>query len=165
MAARPGRRGSVGAAPSFQRCRRRVPERGVDRFPHPGELLPGISLVFSSGLIGHFPTGGGRDFRLHFDSDGTGPNQYIKRLTGADFDDRLKNDNASQCFDFLQYRPSWGFRSTGAAEADGPTAGRGGRAGRAEPEQRLRAPGFPVRPHNSAAASVTPRAGSRMRHP
>ncbi|MER7708168.1 peptidase inhibitor family I36 protein [Kitasatospora sp. NPDC097605] len=43
---------------------------------------------------------------VYFNSNNTGPSQYIKRMTGANFNDQLKNNNASQCFDFYDYCPS-----------------------------------------------------------
>ncbi|MFD9066960.1 peptidase inhibitor family I36 protein [Kitasatospora purpeofusca] len=43
---------------------------------------------------------------VYYNSNSSGPNQYIKRLTGANFNDQLKNNNASQCLDAFQPCPS-----------------------------------------------------------
>ncbi|MFJ4671291.1 MULTISPECIES: peptidase inhibitor family I36 protein [Kitasatospora] len=42
---------------------------------------------------------------VYFNSNNSGPSQFIKRLTGANLNDQLKNNNASQCLDFFQYCP------------------------------------------------------------
>jgi len=42
---------------------------------------------------------------IYYNSDNTGPKQYIKRGTGANLNSDLKNNDASQCYDFFQACP------------------------------------------------------------
>lgn len=42
---------------------------------------------------------------IYYNSNNSGPSQYIKRGTGANLNSTLKNNNASQCFDFYAECP------------------------------------------------------------
>ncbi|MET7288504.1 hypothetical protein [Streptomyces sp. NPDC005573] len=42
---------------------------------------------------------------IYYNSNMSGPSQYIKRQTGANLNSTLKNNNASQCFDFYAVCP------------------------------------------------------------
>jgi hypothetical protein len=42
---------------------------------------------------------------IYYNSNNTGPKQYFKRGTGGNLNDTLKNNNASQCYDFFDVCP------------------------------------------------------------
>lgn len=42
---------------------------------------------------------------IYFNSNNMGPSQYIKRGTGANLNTQLKNNDASQCYDFFNVCP------------------------------------------------------------
>ncbi len=42
---------------------------------------------------------------IYYNSNNSGPSQYFKRGTGANLNSTLKNNNASQCFDFYAVCP------------------------------------------------------------
>lgn len=42
---------------------------------------------------------------IYYNSNNSGPSQYIKRGTGANLNATLKNNNASQCYDFFAVCP------------------------------------------------------------